>query len=120
MHFVSKMYQGIPCRDWMGGWGYPHPVLMGVLPSCQLDKGTPIGHIGNQLGRIGVPPLGRMGYPPHQDWMGVSSIRKDGSTTPIGKDGSTPRQPDEGTPCNCEQSENITLRHPLDAGGNNS
>ena len=76
------------------GMGYPL-VRKDMVSPIRKDGGSP------QLGRIGISPVGKDGYPCHQEGWGNPLISQIG-----------------GTPHNGGQSENNTFRHPSDAGGN--
>ena len=80
----------------------PYPNLDGVPPPPRPEMGylPPPTQTWD-----GVTPLPRpeMGYPPTQTWDGVAPYLDLG----------------QGTPRKCGQTENITSRHPSDAGGNN-
>ena len=82
------------------GWGTPHLDLGWVPPYLDLGWGTPLPRPG-------------MGYPPYLDlrW---------GTPLPRPEMGYLPTQTWDWVPPphKCGQTENITSRHPLDAGGN--
>ena len=82
----------------------------GTTPLPGPGKGVPLPGLG-----MGVLPWTWEGVPFIQNWEGGSSPQPGpGKGVP-----STPHcQPDGGTPRNGAQSENITFRHPSDAGGN--
>ena len=69
--------------------GYPPPILTwdGGTPVLNWD-GVPPGH--PELGPgWGLPPSGRMGYPPQEGW-GTSPVRKDGVPPKLGRMGVPP------------------------------
>ena len=101
------MSGGIPSQVWEGGtWGTPHHLdLAGVPTTSDLRWGTPLRP------EMGYPPRPEMGYPPRPGWGTTPTTSDLRWTTPY-------PQPEMGypSPRNGGQSENITFRHPSDAG----
>ena len=99
-------YPGYPLLDL--GWGTPLQIWDGVPPHPRLDGVPPVQTWDE------VPPHQRLdGYPPSRPGMGYLPSRdKMGYPPPV--------QTWDGVPPShrCEQTENITFPHPLDAGGN--
>ena len=102
-------------------WGYPHLDLAGVdggvphpwwrrgYPPSGLNQGTPLSTF-----RWGYPITGQVLPPPHLDMARVPPSGRGRGTPHLDLAGVAP------SPRNGGQTENITSRHPSDAGGNYS
>ena len=96
-------YRGYPIQTWSGGTPGTPPTGMGY--PLQPEMGYPRPGMGYPL------PRPRMGCPPIWTWDGVPPYLDLGWGTPL------PRPEMGYPPCKCGQTENITSRHPSDAGG---
>ena len=108
------------------GGGYPHPVLMvippsnlnggggGGLPHPVLTRGYPYPDLEPDLDR-GTPPVRKDGVPPC--WEGWVTLHQKGCGYPTSGEGwEYPLVSRTGVPHRHDVHENITFRHPLDAG----
>ena len=93
------------------GWGLPHPVLdQGSTPSSLGSEGGGVLHPILSWSWMGNPPCPDLGW-----GTSTSHLDPGHGTPPSSRPGI--RYPPH--PRKCGQTENITFRHPSDAGGNN-
>ena len=100
--------------------GYPPRHGMGYPP----EMGYPPRHGMGYPTEMGYPPIQGWGTPPFQGWIGYPPQPRLDRVPPLSKAGLGTPPPIQGwigypPPPKCGQTENITSRHPSDAGGNN-